>query len=101
MIDKKKIFLKNILPLIITCVAALIFFLSYNHYLLDKTLANLKISLKELEAADNLELARAVKGILDDTFIMEVAKEELDVASLAKMEFSGQIVGTMTDMVQL
>jgi len=101
MIAKKKILLKNILPLIVTCVAALIFFLSYNHYLLDKTLANLKISLRELEAADNLELARAVKDILDDTFIMEVAKEELDAASLAKMEFSGQIVETMTDMVQL
>ena len=98
---KKKIFIKNILPLLIACVAALVFFLSYNHYLLDRTLANLKISLQKLEAAEDLELARQMKDVLDDTFIMEIAKEELDTATLGKVEFSSQILGTMTEREQI
>tara|TARA_B100000315_G_C14566911_1_gene583412 strand:- start:37 stop:1809 length:1773 start_codon:yes stop_codon:yes gene_type:complete len=92
MFRKKQFFLKNVLPLLLAFLAAFVFFFNYNNYLLDKTLANLRVSLKKLESSDESDIAKVVKDILDDTFIMEIAREEIDAATLAKIEFSSQIV---------
>ncbi|MBL7069695.1 MAG: tetratricopeptide repeat protein [Candidatus Omnitrophica bacterium] len=92
MSEKKNVFIRYVLPLIFTFLGAVVFFVSYNHYLLDKSLANLKISLKKIETADEMETVRKIKAILDDTFIMEVAKKDVDAASLVEMEFSGNIM---------
>ncbi|MCQ9206194.1 MAG: tetratricopeptide repeat protein [Omnitrophica bacterium] len=98
---KQKIVLKSILPIAIAFVSAFIFFVSYNRYLLDKTLANLKISLKKLERIQDPEVRNTIMAILDDTFLMEVAREEIDPTILAKLEFSNQIITKMTQKAQL
>ncbi len=86
---KKQNIFKPFLPLIIAFLGAFIFFLSYNHYLLDSSLVNLKLSLKNLKATDKLA---EVKNILDDTFLMEISKESFDLASAMKLEISSQLV---------
>jgi tetratricopeptide (TPR) repeat protein len=93
---QKQIFLKNILPLLGAFLGATVFFIGYNNYLLDKTLANLKVSLKQLDTEKGREVAKLVGDILDDTFIMEIAKEEIDAVTLAKIEFSSQIVNKVS-----
>jgi len=90
--EKKNVFFRYILPLIAALLGAVVFFISYNHYLLDKSLANLKISLKKIETADEVETVKKLKAILNDTFIMEVAKKDVDTATLVEMEFSGNIM---------
>lgn len=98
---EQKIILKSVLPIAIAFISAFIFFVSYNRYLLDKTLANLKISLKKLEKIQDPEVRNTIKAILDDTFLMEVAREEIDPTILAKLEFSNQIIVKMTKKGQL
>jgi tetratricopeptide (TPR) repeat protein len=92
MIESKKIFLKRILPLLAAFIGTFIFFAIYNNYLIDKTLANLKISLQKLEEIKDPAIADTVSSILDDTFILEVVQEELDVNCLARIELSSQII---------
>lgn len=97
--EKKNVFLKYVLPLVISFLGAFIFFASYNHYLLDKSMANLNIALMNIEKADTIDEIAGLKSMLDDTVIMEFAKEgkEIDVASMVDIEFSGHIIskGTM------
>lgn len=96
----KKVVLKTILPLVITLSVVCVFFVSYNRYLLDRVLGKLKVSLKELEDIQNPEIGKIVKSILEDTFIMEITRKDLDLATIAKIEFSNQIVTNMTDKIQ-
>ena len=97
--EKKNVVLKYVLPLVISFLGALIFFGSYNHYLLDKSMANLNIALMNIEKADSIVEIAGLRSLLDDTVIMEFAKEEkeLDVASMVDIEFSAHIIskGTM------
>lgn len=97
----KRILFKHILPLILAFLGAVVFFVSYNHYLLDKSLANMKISIKRLGRVENLEEAKKIKDILDDTFIMEAASKDLDPADLAKIEFSGEIIEKLSYRKQI
>ncbi|MBN3040046.1 MAG: tetratricopeptide repeat protein [Candidatus Omnitrophica bacterium] len=97
MFRKKPFFLKSLLPLFVAFFAAAAFFISYNNYLLDKSLANLRVSLKKLERAEESDIAQTVKDILDDTFIMEVVRENLDATTLAKIEFTTQIVERVSE----
>lgn len=87
----KKIF-RHFVSLIVAFLGAFIFFLGYNHYLLDTSLANLKISLHDLEGAKNLKDVRRITTILDDSFLNELAKGDFDLAFAVKLEFSQQIV---------
>ncbi|MDD4182304.1 MAG: tetratricopeptide repeat protein [Candidatus Omnitrophica bacterium] len=87
----KKI-LRHFIPTIIAFFCAFIFFLGYNHYLLDSSLANLKISLRDLETARSLTDVKRITGILDDSFLDELAKGDFDLAFAVKLELSQQIV---------
>ena len=87
----KKI-LRHFIPLIIAFFGAFIFFLGYNHYLLDASLANLKISLRDLDGAKNLRDVKNITDILDDSFLNELAKGDFDLTFAVKLELSQQIV---------
>jgi hypothetical protein len=87
----KKIF-RHFIPVIIAFLGAFVFFLGYNHYLLDSSLANLKISLNDLEAAKSLNDVKRITGILDDSFLNELAKGDFDLTFAVKLELSQQMV---------
>ncbi|MCF7908141.1 MAG: tetratricopeptide repeat protein [Candidatus Omnitrophica bacterium] len=82
----KRIFFKNFLPLIVALGGAFVFFAGYNHYLLDNSLVNLKLSLRELDGAETVSQIRAVKDILDNAFVAESTKEGFDLAAALKIE---------------
>lgn len=92
-----KIF-KPFLPLIIAFFGAVIFFASYNHYLLDSSLVNLKLSLKNLDDSGNLQ---EVKGILDDTFLQEISRDSFDLAAAIKLEISTQLIKDLPEPEQV
>ena len=87
----KKI-LRHFTPVIVAFLGAFIFFLGYNHYLLDSSLVNLKISLHDLETAKNFDDVRRITSALDDSFLNELAKGDFDLAFAVKLELSQQIV---------
>jgi|GEM_PF-2816477 len=87
----KKIF-RHFIPLVIVFLGAFVFFLGYNNYLLDASLANLKISLHDLAVAKNLSDVKRITSILDDSFLNELAKGDFDLAFAVKLELSQQIV---------
>jgi tetratricopeptide (TPR) repeat protein len=90
MIAKKKI-LKHFFPLIIAFIAAFIFFLGYNHYLLDASVANLKISLRDLKKSKDLDDIKKITVLLNDSFLSEVVKGDFDLALAIKMEMTSQL----------
>ncbi len=92
---------KLFLPLFIAVALALLFFVSYNNYLLDETFVNLKISLTKLESATNLEEVRQLKGVLDDTFIIQITQKDFDLASALKTELSSQMAQGVKEGGQL
>jgi tetratricopeptide (TPR) repeat protein len=87
----KKVFFRNFLPLIIALVGAFVFFASYNRYLLDSSLVNLKVSLRKLKSAESISEVKEIEGILDTAFLMESTKGEFDLATALKMEMGEEL----------
>lgn len=98
---RKKVFFRTGLPLISAFVLAVIFFISYNHYLLDRSLANLRVSLREVKGARTLEDLRRVRNVLDNTFLYEITRDDFDFASALRIEASAQIVQEASQSGQL
>ncbi len=73
-------------------LAALAFFITYNTYLIDNSLENLKFSLNKISTAQTLEDARNLKMILSEALIKEVSAEKLDTVNVANLEFSQNII---------
>ena len=88
-------------PLAITICAAVAFLFYYNHFLLDKTVANLKFSLKKLQVSQGLEEVKKIGEILDDTFLMEMVKADLETTTVARLEFSAEIAARTDDQEEL
>ncbi|MBP7087703.1 MAG: tetratricopeptide repeat protein [Candidatus Omnitrophica bacterium] len=85
----KKIASKASLTLMLSFLLAVAFLFIYNRYLLDKSLSNLRISLKVIEKAGNFEEVKKIKDILKDTFIMEISAGNFDLARAEKEDVSG------------
>jgi len=83
---------RGLLFLIISFIFAAIFFIFYNQYLIDRSLVNISISLNELEKTKDIRLAKNLKDILDDVFLNELIKEDIDLEVLLNIEFSTQII---------
>jgi len=97
---KKKVFLKNFLPLILALLGAFVFFTTYNRYLLDSSLVNLKLSLRKIEGSKSLAEAKEVKEILDAAFLMEATKDDFDLASALQIEMGAQLLERMSSEKQ-
>ena len=80
--------LKTILILVVSVLTSVIFLFVYNHYLLDRSLANLRVSLKVVEKAKSLEEVKKIRSILQDAFVMEVTAGDFDLAAAEKKEIS-------------
>ncbi|MFA7677319.1 MAG: tetratricopeptide repeat protein [Candidatus Omnitrophota bacterium] len=98
---KIKAFFKHFYPLIVAFITAAIFFLGYNHYLIDKSFVNLKISIKKLKNIRGLSEIEEIKAILDDALIMSLASEELNAVALAETQFGNSIISGATEGEQL
>jgi len=68
------------------------FFFTYNTYLIDTSLENLKFSLSKVSAARTIEETRDLKMVLGEALIKEVSAEKLDTASVVNLEFGQNII---------
>jgi len=93
-------FIKIVLPLIGVLLVTFLFFLIYNQFLLDANLTNLRVSLNALDLAEVSGDVDKIAALLNDAFISELKKKDLDVIALIKLEFSSQIAGNYIDDAQ-
>ncbi|MEI8349355.1 MAG: tetratricopeptide repeat protein [Candidatus Omnitrophota bacterium] len=63
-------------------------------------MSNIRLSLKKLSTIENEKDIATIKEILDETFLMELAKADLDTVTLAKIEFSAQTLSTTSTVDQ-
>lgn len=85
----KKIISKASLTLITALLLAVAFLFVYNRYLLDRSLSNLRMSLKAVEKIGNLEEVKKIKDVLKNTFVMEISAGNFDLAMAEKEDVSG------------
>lgn len=82
----------------IALAGVLLFFSLYNRFLLDANLRNLKNSLTVLDAATGVGQAEAALLLVDQTLVAEMAKEELDLASIGVLQYAqGALSGSAPD----
>lgn len=96
----KKTIFRYLFPLGSIFVAAVIFLLLYNHYLLDSSLANLGVVLSTLGAQKQLGDTKQIVDILSDTFIIELSKADFDLPLALKLELSAQMLENVSKQEQ-
>jgi tetratricopeptide (TPR) repeat protein len=96
----RKITIKYWAPLIIVFSMAVLFLVLYNHYLLNASLANLKLALKETSQQKKIEGVRKIADILNDTYIAELTKGDFDLALAIKLEMSAQMFEDISKAVR-
>ncbi len=94
-------FLKKTYKVLIVIFAAIIFFLGYNTYLVDRSLANLKITLGKVSDAKTLQDAQRLAAALDYSLITEVTDRQLKASNIARIEMAKDILSSPQDMSQL
>ncbi|MCM8787192.1 MAG: tetratricopeptide repeat protein, partial [Candidatus Omnitrophica bacterium] len=92
--------LQNFRPLIIILAFILLFFFIYNQYILDRSLLNLKISLKTISKIKDTSYAKKIKEILEDTLIEEITKDEIEPLTIVKITFSNDILENIKEKEQ-
>jgi len=88
MIDRIVSFIKKSHTVLIVILAAVIFFLGYNTYLVDYSLANLKTTLIKVDSAGNLDDAKKLISLLDDSLLQEVVSRESEIENLSYIELA-------------
>ena len=94
-------FIKKSYVVLIILAAAIIFFLGYNRYLLDHSLANLRVALDRVSDVKTMEDAKKLASALDYSLITEVASKKLETSNIARIELAMDILTKPQDMSQL
>ena len=94
-------FLAKTYKIWIVVVAATLFFLGYNTYLVDHSLVNLKIVLTRADDIKTIDDAKKLAAVLDYSVLTEVASAELQSANISKLELAKDILSNMKDKGQL
>lgn len=94
-------FIKKTYLIFIIVLAAVLFFLGYNAYLVDRSLANLRIALDKVNDVKTLEDAHKLSSLLDYSLLNEVSSESLDSATIAKIEYAKDILDNPKEDSQL
>jgi tetratricopeptide (TPR) repeat protein len=97
---RKKLIIKYLLPLIIAFLIAVSFIALYSHYLLDSSLANLKVALKKAEQQKEIKGVGEIADILNDTYIAELTTGDFDLALAIKLEMSAQMLKDLPQATQ-
>lgn len=79
-------FLKKTYKVLIVILGAVIFFLGYNTYLVDRSLTNLRFALNKIDDIKNIKDAKKLAAVFEATLAMEVASKDLSPANIAKAE---------------
>jgi tetratricopeptide (TPR) repeat protein len=85
----------------IVIVAAVVFFLGYNVYLVDRSLVNLRFALNRIDNVKSLEDAKKISSVLSATLLAEVASKEVAAGSIAHLELARDILEKPEHLTQL
>ncbi|RJP28139.1 MAG: tetratricopeptide repeat protein [Candidatus Omnitrophota bacterium] len=94
-------FLKKTYKVLVIVVAAVIFFLGYNVYLVDRSLENLKTSLDKISKLDNLEDAKGLASALDYSLLNEISSPDLEAANFSRIEMAKDMLSKTQDQGQV
>lgn len=85
----------------VVIVAAVIFFLGYNAYLVDYSLLNLKIVLDKTADIKTINDAKKLASVLDYSILTEVGSPELQSSNISRIELAKDILANLKDGDQL
>lgn len=78
--------------ILIFITAIIVFFVSYNVFLVDHSLDNLKFSLEGVSSADTVLGTQDFGLLLDYNIIREISSTKINSADLASIEFSKRVL---------
>ena len=93
--------LKKTYIVLIVLALVVIFFLGYNMYLIDYSLANLKLALNQVNDIKTSEEAKNLASALDYSLFNEIASETLQSGNIAKIELAKDILNKSQDANRL
>ena len=94
-------FLAKTYKIWIVVVAAVVFFLGYNAYLVDYSLLNLKVVLDKTGDIKTLDDARKLAEALDYSILTEVGASELQTATISRIELAKDILANIRNTDQI
>jgi tetratricopeptide (TPR) repeat protein len=93
--------LKKTYIILIVLALVVIFFLGYNMYLIDYSLANLKLALNKVNDIKTSEEAKNLASALDYSLFNEIASETLQSGNISKIELAKDILNKSQDANRL
>ncbi|MBP7216621.1 MAG: tetratricopeptide repeat protein [Candidatus Omnitrophica bacterium] len=104
MSTRKVGFFKRTYKVFLIIIIAVVFFLGYNIYLVDRSLLNLRIALDKVNNVKTLEDASKFVALLDYALLEEVASPELkesNISKISKIELAKDILTNPQTQAQL
>jgi len=95
------IFFKRFYKPVIALFAVIVFFISYNTYLVDHSLDSLRLALTQTASAQTLEDTQALKTIIDYALISEMTAYKMNSSNLADLTSTRNIVTKGKSSVQI
>jgi len=99
--NKPILFFKKTYVIFIVIIAALIFFLGYNTYLVDHSLVNLKLALDKVSDARTIEDVKKIQQMLEYPLKQELAKQKINIEDMAELEYAKDILANPQSMSQV
>jgi len=96
------IFFKNTYKILIVIILAVVFFVSYNVYLVDRSMVNLRTALEKATLeAQTIEDFKKIKALLKVPILKEMAKTGVPSKELTYLELAENVTSSATDPKQL
>ncbi len=99
--NKLLLFFKKTWIIFTVIIAAIIFFLGYNTYLVDHSLVNLKLALDKVSDARTIEDVKKIQQMLDYPLKQELAKQKINAEDMAELEYAKDILANPQSMSQV
>lgn len=94
-------FFKRTYKVVVVAILAVLFFLGYNTYLVDRSLVNLKKTLESVSNVQSPDDVRNLVSSLDYALLAELSSEQVDSSNIVRLELAKNILSKATDSTQL
>ena len=86
---------------LVAVAAVVIFFVVYNLYITDQSLADIKFAIEQAANAQSLDDLQGLNMILGNVVLKEVANKKVDSESLVKLDFAAGVTSKAEVLVQV
>ena len=94
-------FFKSVYKPLLAVACVVLFFASYNTYLVDHSLNNLKLALTQTSSAETLENTKSLEAVVDYALISELTAYKMDSGTLAGLTLSRSIIAKGKSQTQI